>query len=62
MLLQEMISHKTQVKLDELLRRLSLGLNHNQEASNKYYIFCYEIYMMSKEMMMMITKPMETQS
>ena len=29
-----MISHKTQVKLDELLRRLSLGLNHNQEASN----------------------------
>lgn len=50
MLLQEMISHKTQVKLDELLRRLSLGLNHNQEASNIEILhLCYEIYMMSKE-------------
>ena len=45
-----MISHKTQVKLDELLRRLSLGLNHNQEASNIEILhLCYEIYMMSKE-------------
>ncbi|CAX42639.1 U3 small nucleolar RNA-associated protein, putative [Candida dubliniensis CD36] len=50
LLLQEMISHKTQVKLDELLRRLSFGLNHNQEASNIEILhLCYEIYMMSKE-------------
>ncbi|KAL6450674.1 UTP20 U3 small nucleolar RNA-associated protein 20 [Candida maltosa Xu316] len=50
MLLQEMIAHKTQVKLDELLRRLSLGLNHNEEASKVEILhLCFQIYMMSKE-------------
>lgn len=50
LLLQETIAHKTQVKLDELLRRLSLGLNHNEQASHIEILhLCYEIYMMSKE-------------
>ncbi|RCK66990.1 U3 small nucleolar RNA-associated protein 20 [Candida viswanathii] len=50
MLLQETIAHKTQVKLDDLLRRLSLGLNHNEQAGQIEILhLCYEIYMMSKE-------------
>lgn len=50
LLLQEVVNHKVQVKLDELLRRLSLGLNHNIEASKLEILhLCYEIFLMSSE-------------
>ncbi|AMD21275.1 HEL005Wp [Eremothecium sinecaudum] len=46
--LQENLSLKNQRKLDELLRRYSLGLNHNEEASSPdVLILCHEIYMQS---------------
>ncbi|ABN68425.2 U3 snoRNP protein [Scheffersomyces stipitis CBS 6054] len=45
LLLQEGISLKTQNKLDELLRRYALGLNHNDESSNREMLFlCHEIH------------------
>ncbi|KAK6201164.1 armadillo-type protein [Scheffersomyces amazonensis] len=48
LLLRENISLKTQNKLDELLRRFALGLNHNDEASSKdVLVLCYEIYKQS---------------
>ncbi|KAH3901068.1 Utp20p SCDLUD_002542 [Saccharomycodes ludwigii] len=44
-LLMESISLKTQRKLDELLRRYALGLNHNSESSSTSVLkLCYEIY------------------
>ncbi|CCG22033.1 Utp20 protein [Candida orthopsilosis Co 90-125] len=50
LLLQETINHKVQVQLDEVLRKLSLGLNHNIEASNQSILhLCYEIFIMSGE-------------
>ncbi|KAG7664571.1 UTP20 [[Candida] subhashii] len=50
LILSENITYKTQTKLDELLRRLSLGLNHNSEASKVEILhLCYEIYMSSTE-------------
>ncbi|KAK6455729.1 U3 snoRNP protein [Scheffersomyces xylosifermentans] len=51
MLLRENINMKTQNKLDELLRRYALGLNHNDEASSTdILLLCYEIHQSSKEM------------
>lgn len=50
LLLQETINHKVQVQLDEVLRKLSLGLNHNTEASNQAILhLCFEIFSMSNE-------------
>ncbi|CAI5758446.1 unnamed protein product [Candida verbasci] len=50
LLLKENISYKTQLKLDELLRRISLGLNHNFESNDINILhLCYQIYQMSKE-------------
>ncbi|KAI5966086.1 UTP20 [Candida margitis] len=50
LLLQETINHRVQVQLDEVLRKLSLGLNHNTEASSQNILhLCYEIFMMSNE-------------
>ncbi|GME83104.1 unnamed protein product [Ambrosiozyma monospora] len=44
-LLHERLSLKTQRRLDELLRRFSLGLNKNEEAaSSDIIILCHEIY------------------
>ncbi|KAI5959627.1 UTP20 [Candida pseudojiufengensis] len=48
LLLKEVVNHKVQVKLDEVLRKLSMGLHHNVDASNvKILHLCYEIFMMS---------------
>ncbi|CAK7916121.1 U3 small nucleolar RNA-associated protein 20 [[Candida] anglica] len=45
MLLQENVSLKVQNKLDELLRRYALGLNHNNEASSHAILqLCYELH------------------
>ncbi|EGW31357.1 uncharacterized protein SPAPADRAFT_154380 [Spathaspora passalidarum NRRL Y-27907] len=45
LILKEHVSYKTQLNLDELLRRLSLGLNHNEESSNLEILhLCYEIF------------------
>ncbi|KAK6461675.1 hypothetical protein DFJ63DRAFT_342742 [Scheffersomyces coipomensis] len=45
LLLRETISFKTQNKLDELLRRFALGLNHNEEAGSRdILVLCYEIH------------------
>ncbi|KAI5950063.1 UTP20 [Candida theae] len=50
LLLQETINHKVQVQLDEVLRKLSLGLNHNTEASKQSILhLCYEIFTMASE-------------
>lgn len=39
------MSLKTQTKMDELIRRFTLGLNHNNEAGNPaILVLCYEIY------------------
>ncbi|SCU84481.1 LAMI_0C07646g1_1 [Lachancea mirantina] len=47
-LLSEQLSLKTQRKLDELLRRYALGLNHNTRTSSiDALTMCYEIYMQS---------------
>ncbi|KAI5953252.1 UTP20 [Candida jiufengensis] len=48
LLLRESINHKVQVKLDEVLRKLSMGLHHNIDASNVEILqLCYEIFMIS---------------
>lgn len=45
LLLGEHISLKTQHKLDELLRRVTLGVNHNQESKSRdALVLCYEIF------------------
>ncbi|CAH2352353.1 U3 small nucleolar RNA-associated protein 20 [[Candida] railenensis] len=45
MLLQENVSLKVQNKLDELLRRYALGLNHNSESSEQsILVLCYELH------------------
>ncbi|ODV79040.1 uncharacterized protein CANTADRAFT_26116 [Suhomyces tanzawaensis NRRL Y-17324] len=50
LLLKEHISLKTQNKLDELLRRYALGLNHNEEAAKQdILLLCYEINKMAFE-------------
>lgn len=52
MLLQENVSLKIQNKLDELLRRYALGLNHNNEASNQaILVLCYELHEQSTNML-----------
>lgn len=44
-LLKENISLKIQNKLDELLRRYALGLNHNDESSTRdILLLCYELH------------------
>lgn len=44
-LLHERLALKSQNKLNELLRRYALGLNHNQEASSPDVLkLCYEIF------------------
>ncbi|ODV82769.1 hypothetical protein CANARDRAFT_10220 [[Candida] arabinofermentans NRRL YB-2248] len=49
-LLQERLALKTQNRLDELLRRFSLGLNRNEESSSTdILVLCYEIYNQSLE-------------
>lgn len=48
LLLSETISHKTETKLEELLRRYSLGLNHNTASSTKdILVVCYELHQLS---------------
>lgn len=50
LLLQERISLKVQNKLDELLRRYALGLNHNQESTSRnILILSYQINTQSTE-------------
>ncbi|SCU80430.1 LAME_0B03114g1_1 [Lachancea meyersii CBS 8951] len=47
-LLKENLGLKNQRKLDELMRRYSLGLNHNVESSSSdALILCYEIFTQS---------------
>lgn len=47
-LLMEKMNNKTQHKLDELLRRYSLGLNKNESADSKESLtLCYEIFQQS---------------
>lgn len=47
-LLMEKMNNKTQHKLDELLRRYSLGLNKNKSAGSKESLtLCYEIFQQS---------------
>lgn len=49
-LLMQRINLRNQNKLDELLRRYSLGLKHNSEsASPDVLALCYEIYMEGQE-------------
>lgn len=49
-LLLEKMSLKNQNKLDELLRRYALGLNHNSFANSKDVLtLCYEIFKQSEE-------------
>ena len=48
-LLMEKMNNKTQHKLDELLRRYSLGLNRNDSADSKESLtLCYEIFQQSQ--------------
>ncbi|GMM35566.1 Utp20 protein [Saccharomycopsis crataegensis] len=45
LLIGEQISLKTQTRLDELLRRFTLGLNHNSQANTMVGLtMCYEIF------------------
>ncbi|KAI3405650.2 UTP20 [Candida oxycetoniae] len=61
LLLRESITHKVQVKLDELLRRLSNGLNHNSEAANVEILhLCFEIFSMSSSSTTTTTAPATT--
>ncbi|CAR25318.1 Utp20p [Lachancea thermotolerans CBS 6340] len=47
-LLSENLGLKNRRKLDELMRRYALGLNHNEESSSKdALILCYEIFTQS---------------
>lgn len=49
-LLSVNIPTKTQRKLDELLRRYALGLNHNsQSSSREMLMLCYELHTQSNE-------------
>lgn len=49
-LLMQRMNLKTQNKLDELLRRYSLGLKHNSEASSVDVLtVCYEIFLQSQQ-------------
>ncbi|KAG5421363.1 UTP20 [Candida metapsilosis] len=64
LLLQETINHKVQLQLDEVLRKLSLGLNHNTEASNQAILhLCYEVFTMADEAdpNQKVTKPSESE-
>lgn len=48
-LLKEHLTLKTQNKLNELLRRYALGLNHNEESSSPDVLrLCYEVYKQSE--------------
>lgn len=48
LLLRENLPLKTQRKLDELLRRYALGLNHNPAASSRdILVLCYELHKQS---------------
>lgn len=48
-LLMERLALKSQKKLDELLRRYALGLNHNEESSSVDVLkLCHEIYTQSE--------------
>ncbi|ODQ82045.1 hypothetical protein BABINDRAFT_160250 [Babjeviella inositovora NRRL Y-12698] len=52
LLLRERIQLKTQNKLEELLRRYALGLNHNDEASSRdLLVLCYELHKQSVEIL-----------
>lgn len=52
LLLQENVSLKTQNKLDELLRRYALGLNHNDEASSRdVLVLSYELHKQSDKLL-----------
>ncbi|CUS22660.1 LAQU0S06e03070g1_1 [Lachancea quebecensis] len=49
-LLSENLGLKNRRKLDELMRRYALGLNHNEESSSKdALILCYEIFTQSAD-------------
>lgn len=51
-LLQENVTLKIQNKLEELLRRYALGLNHNEEASDQAILnLCYELNQQSTDIM-----------
>lgn len=48
LLLSENVSYKTENKLDELLKRYALGLNHNSSSSTKeILVVCFELYKQS---------------
>lgn len=50
LLLSESINLKTQNKLDELLKRIAMGFNHNPGSSSlTSLVLCYEIFVDSKE-------------
>ncbi|ODV97673.1 hypothetical protein PACTADRAFT_47545 [Pachysolen tannophilus NRRL Y-2460] len=52
LLLRERIALKTRNKLDELLRRYSLGLNRNEESSTRdILLLCYQLHNQSKELL-----------
>lgn len=52
LLLREHMPLKTQNKLDELLRRYALGLNHNDSGkSQDILLTCYEIYHQASEVL-----------
>lgn len=52
LLLRETIALKTQNKLDELMRRYALGINHNDEAGNKdILVTCFEIHQQASEVL-----------
>ncbi|RLV90056.1 U3 small nucleolar RNA-associated protein 20 [Spathaspora sp. JA1] len=45
LLLEQNVSYKTQLNLDELFRRIALGLNHNEQSGNIEMLhLCYEIF------------------
>lgn len=45
LLLRETLSHKTEHKLDELMRRYALGLHHNAGAGTpQMLVLCYELH------------------
>lgn len=57
LILRENASLNVQKKIDELLRRYALGLNHNQEANSKnVLLLSYEIFSQSLEQVDLVTK------
>lgn len=63
LMLQESMSLKTQTKLDELMRRYALGLNHNAAAASPdILVLCYEIYKQALAANNVAARPQKTLS